>query len=312
MRRLVRHLLPLLVLGLLAGCTTATAGGAAATVDGVEIPHEQLESAVRELAGDVESLSPEEREERVGGTQRQILTFLIQAQVLASLADDRDVEVGDQALADARGELIASIGGEEQLEPVLSQAGLTAELFEDVFVPQQAQLTALRAQLAGDTVETRTVRHILVDSENEADELAGELEQGADFAELAAEHSLDTGSGAAGGELGQAPRGAYVPGFEDAVWSAEIGELVGPVESDFGYHLLEVTDEATVDADELAPQQLDQLVAEEFGELVDAAFEDAEVRVADGLGTWSPEQRQVVTEEPVGGGGGEPADSLLE
>lgn len=315
MRYLTRLLVTVSVAGLLAGCSTGpTAAGAAATVDGTRIPREQVESAVRDLTGDVESLAAEEREAEVGAAQRQVLTFLIQAEVLASLAGDQGIEVGDDDLESARGELVASIGGEDQLEPVLTQAGLTRDLFEDVFVPQQAQLTALRAQLAGDTIETRTVRHILVETEDEAQQLVDELEGGADFAELAAEHSLDTASGAQGGELGEAPRGAYVPGFEEAVWDAELGELVGPVQTDFGYHLLEVTDEATVEADELDPQQLDQLIGEEFGELIEAAFDTVEISVADGLGTWNEEQRQVVAAERVGSGADDGAEqeSLLE
>jgi peptidyl-prolyl cis-trans isomerase C len=81
-------------------------------------------------------------------------------------------------------------------------------------------------------------RHILVGALDQAEALRSALEAGADFAEVAAEHSNDTGSAAAGGELGCLPPGCDRPAFDDAAFAAELGELVGPVETQFGYHLL--------------------------------------------------------------------------
>lgn len=68
------------------------------------------------------------------------------------------------------------------------------------------------------------------------------IEGGEDFAAVAREVSEDPGSAARGGDLGFFGRGRMVPAFEEAAFSAQPGELVGPVESDFGVHLLEVTE----------------------------------------------------------------------
>lgn len=85
-----------------------------------------------------------------------------------------------------------------------------------------------------------SARHILVDSEAKANELKDQIAGGADFADVAREHSTCPSS-ARGGELGEFGRGAMVPEFDEVVFSAPVGEIQGPVKTQFGYHLLEVT-----------------------------------------------------------------------
>ena len=85
-----------------------------------------------------------------------------------------------------------------------------------------------------------TARHILVANEEECNTLKAQIEGGADFAELAKEHS-SCSSAQQCGELGEFGPGQMVPEFDDVVFSAEIGKVQGPVQTQFGYHLLEVT-----------------------------------------------------------------------
>ncbi len=85
-----------------------------------------------------------------------------------------------------------------------------------------------------------TARHILVDSAEKAQQLKDEINAGADFADLAKTHS-SCPSGAQGGDLGQFGRGMMVKEFDEVVFSAPINEVQGPVQTQFGYHLLEVT-----------------------------------------------------------------------
>lgn len=85
-----------------------------------------------------------------------------------------------------------------------------------------------------------TARHILVDTEEQCSALKAEIEDGADFADLARQHS-SCPSGQRGGDLGEFGPGMMVPEFDRVVFSAEIGTVQGPVRTQFGYHLLEVT-----------------------------------------------------------------------
>lgn len=85
-----------------------------------------------------------------------------------------------------------------------------------------------------------SARHILVSTEQQCNELKEQIENGADFAELAKQYS-SCPSGAQGGDLGEFGPGMMVPEFDKVVFSAEVNTVQGPVKTQFGYHLLEVT-----------------------------------------------------------------------
>ena len=83
-------------------------------------------------------------------------------------------------------------------------------------------------------------RHILVDSEDKCLELKAEIENGASFADIAKKNS-SCPSGQSGGDLGTFGPGQMVKEFDEVVFSAELNKVQGPVQTQFGYHLLEVT-----------------------------------------------------------------------
>jgi peptidyl-prolyl cis-trans isomerase C len=85
-----------------------------------------------------------------------------------------------------------------------------------------------------------SARHILVDSEQQCLSLKEQIGQGADFADLAKQFS-SCPSGKEGGELGEFGPGMMVREFDEVVFSAELNAVQGPVKTQFGYHLLEVT-----------------------------------------------------------------------
>jgi peptidyl-prolyl cis-trans isomerase C len=85
-----------------------------------------------------------------------------------------------------------------------------------------------------------TARHILVDSEEQCISLKKQIIEGAEFSDLAKQHS-SCPSGNQGGDLGEFGPGMMVPEFDKVVFSAELSSVQGPVKTQFGYHLLEVT-----------------------------------------------------------------------
>lgn len=85
-----------------------------------------------------------------------------------------------------------------------------------------------------------SARHILVSSEETCLDIKKQIEAGDDFAYMAQQHS-SCPSGTNGGELGTFGPGMMVPEFDKVVFSAPVGVVQGPVKTQFGYHLVEVT-----------------------------------------------------------------------
>lgn len=82
-------------------------------------------------------------------------------------------------------------------------------------------------------------RHILVSSREQCEELKQQIEGGADFAEVAKQHS-QCPSGQSGGDLGEFTPGRMVKEFDEVVFNEEVGKTHGPVKTQFGYHLIEI------------------------------------------------------------------------
>ena len=85
-----------------------------------------------------------------------------------------------------------------------------------------------------------SARHILVKTEEACVELKTKIEEGADFADMAKKHS-ECPSGNEGGNLGEFSPGQMVPEFDTVVFNDDVGKVHGPVKTQFGYHLIEIT-----------------------------------------------------------------------
>lgn len=84
-------------------------------------------------------------------------------------------------------------------------------------------------------------RHILVKTEKECVSLKQKIEAGADFAAVAKESSLCPSGARSGGDLGEFSPGQMVPEFDKVVFNDEVGVVLGPVKTNFGFHLIEIT-----------------------------------------------------------------------
>jgi len=87
---------------------------------------------------------------------------------------------------------------------------------------------------------TASARHILVETEQECQDLKDKIANGAEFADLAIENSKCP-SGVEGGKLGEFSPGQMVPEFDQVVFNEEVGKVHGPIKTNFGFHLIEIT-----------------------------------------------------------------------
>ena len=178
---------------------------------------------------------------------------------------------------------------------------LTRNDIANAITADDDELRALYEQDRADyrSPEQREARHILITVARDADEqtvaaareraeaLRARIAGGEDFAEVAKEASQDPGSAPLGGSLGFFGRGVMDPAFEEAAFSAAVGEVSEPVRSRFGWHVIEVTE---VRAEEVRPfedaradvlrayqqRQADGLFAEQAERLANLAFEQPE------------------------------------
>ena len=114
---------------------------------------------------------------------------------------------------------------------------------EELIVKPMIFKAQLEVALSGNIASTADevhARHILVKTKAEAESIRAQLLKGANFADLAKKYSIDTGSKNKGGDLGWFPRGIMTPNFEKAAFSLKVGQISQPIQTQFGYHIIEV------------------------------------------------------------------------
>lgn len=224
-----------------ASTPTPTQPPMAATVDGDGVPLAAYQAelgrfeAAQQGAGiDLASL---------GDYRTQVLWALIDRKLLAHGAsmDGRQLAVGD---VDQRlEEIAADLGGEQAMGAWLAANGYTLGEFKAALAEEM--LAARKVQAIVDGLRTNVVqiraRHILVASADEAQALLQQLMDGEDFGELASIHSLDLSTRPGGGDLGWFAEGQLTtPELEEAAFSLNPGDLSGVVQSELGFHVLQV------------------------------------------------------------------------
>ncbi len=136
--------------------------------------------------------------------------------------------------------------------------------------------------------------HILVPDQTLAKQLLDQIKGGADFAAVAAANSTDDSNKNSGGDLGCNAKGAFVPEFEAAVAAAKDGDLIGPVKTDYGYHVIKVTSTYKErPLDDALKTEIAALLAQPKGWL-DYTLGQTKITVNSQFGTWDPVQTKVI------------------
>lgn len=235
---------------------------AVAVVDGEEIARSDYEALITQAK---KSYKNQKREFPAAGSQEfqtlrnQAVQFLVQREQFEQEASSLDVEVTDKQV-DARLEQIQKqyFGGDKKkYEKQLKEQGLTEKqvrndiraqiisekIFEQVtgdvkVTDKQIEEYYEKNKAQYSQPESREVRHILVKTKKQADDLYAQLQGGADFAALAKKFSEDTGSKANGGKL-TISKGQTVAPFDQTAFLLKKNEISKPVKTEFGYHIIQ-------------------------------------------------------------------------
>ena len=154
-------------------------------------------------------------------------------------------------------EFVEANGGEESFHAALEQSGMTEKDIKTEIVNYLKIVKLLESEVDITDEEMKThfednkdsynepeqveASHILVENEETANEVKERLEAGEDFAELAKEYSIDTSNAESDGGLGYFSKGTMVEEFENIAFSMKVGEISDPVKTDYGYHIIHVT-----------------------------------------------------------------------
>lgn len=194
-----------------------------------------------------------------------ILEQLVQQEVVASAASE-----------DMSGAM--RIGLENEQRAYI--AAMTLDEVSQGEIPDEDLQAQYDAQYADvEPVTEYNASHILVDSEEAAQDLVDQLENGADFADLARENSTGP-SGPNGGQLGWFSEGMMVPPFEAAVMELSVGEVSAPVQTRFGWHVIKLNDtreQAAPTLDEVRDQLVESLRQARVDEYIQSLTDAADV-----------------------------------
>ncbi|WRP07468.1 peptidylprolyl isomerase [Rossellomorea aquimaris] len=228
------------------------------------------------------------------------LDTLIAEKIVELESDKKKITVKDSEIDEELQSMKDSYGGEEAFNEALASSGanldsvkknvrsflLTEKLLEDRISISDDQIKEY-FEANKDTfaqAEQIEASHILVEDEKTAQEVKKKLDDGGDFAELAKEYSTDTSNAESGGELGYFAKGEMVTEFDEKAFAMKKGEISEPVKTEFGYHIIKVTDkkdakEAVLDdhKEEIKDILFDQALQTEYGTWVQEQKEEYEI-----------------------------------
>ena len=211
--------------------------------------------------------------------QDEILQTVISRTVIRQGAAKEGIEASQEEVVARVEEQMTAILDSGQFaswEQFLQEYGLTEEYFarlmEDVVLIDEVS----EAHAPGREVEQVHARHILVADQETGEQGLARLEEGEDWAALASELSQDTSNKDSEGDLGWFPRGAMVTEFEDAVFSLEPGATSDLIQTDFGYHIIQVLEKGMREVDD---ETYESMMTEAFQSWLDEQIVAAETTI---------------------------------
>ena len=195
---------------------------------------------------------------------QEALDLLISEKVLELELEKQNIVVSEEDVQKESNEIIDQYGGQEEFDAALISYGYTLDNFKKDIESNlkmkkllEPEITITEEEMKAyfdenketfDVKEQVKASHILVDSEETAQEVRNKLLAAEDFAEMAKEYSTDTSNSELGGELGFFSRGDMVAEFENAAFALEIGKISEPIKTEYGYHIIKVEEKKAAKA----------------------------------------------------------------
>jgi peptidyl-prolyl cis-trans isomerase C len=242
-------------------------------INGEKVKYSQVEEVWKSLFAADEAPPLDGVDDKV---RQNVLRGVVGEYLLFAKAMDSGIEKQPdiaRKLEGARKKIIVDAFLEQQAAKDLSEANIKAE-YEKIKATSSKEIE-LKAS------------HILVDSEAKAIEIADKLKNGADFEKLAKEFSKDKGSSISGGDLGYFTKEAMVKPFADAAFAMKIGEISKPVKSDFGWHIIKLTDKRQKSLKPMAEMEesiKQQLRTKALHKYIDGLIDSSNVKYFDKTG----------------------------
>lgn len=312
-RRLSRLVAASLLLAVAASSCASTFTAGVALVDGTRITREELADAVQAR---LQGQPAPEGEQRIA-LERDALSEMISLVLTRRIARERKVTVTDERVTRELADVRARFPSEEEFLARVKEAGFTLETltarFRDELIREaltvalaprpDAKVVAARYKAQIDQYRQVMVRHILftVDqatpeaaAKRKADAVLARIRAGGDFAALARTESQDTSSAPQGGSLpGWTSLAGLDQAFAKAAFGAPLNRAVGPVRSQFGYHLILTTAKRTRPLRDVFEEIVAALAAEDgqaaLAEAVRAVGSRARIEVNPRYGDWDPD-----------------------
>ena len=221
----------------------------------------QKEITNLDVQGAIQGLDPFQAQQfQTEEGQKYVLDDLINQELLYMYAKDNNIDQDEEFRTEMK-RVEENVLKQYVINKILTSVKLTEEEKKAFFEAQKQSFSK---------PETASAKHILVDSEEKANDILGKINAGeVSFEDAAKEHSTCP-SKDAGGDLGTFGRGQMVPEFENAVFNMNNGEVSGPVKTQFGYHLikLENKNESSIpEYDEVAEEVGKTLLFQKQGEV---------------------------------------------
>lgn len=189
---------------------------------------------------------------------QNVLDALIENTLIQQEAKKEGITITDEEVQDRVNNFKSAVGSQDKFDSLLSMYGLTEETLKEQLIPQMLAEKLItkdkvitdkelmdffvKNKSSFDEKEMIMARHILVKTQEEAQEILNRLKKGEDFAKLAKERSIDTATKDQGGEMGWIGRGTVDSALENVLFSLKKGEMTPIVKTAFGYEIAQVQD----------------------------------------------------------------------